>query len=229
LHDVVALDQLRAARPGQQEYPRLGRMPHADRAIGIDCTDAGGNTLKIATSTMFSQPLIDAQITPLATPTIDTLSEFGAVVVWSNFPFGDPNGVGNVLADFVDQGGGVVIATYAFSSIWRLTGRITGPGYSPFNHFNNPTDTSGMIDFASSNTAHPIMAGVTQTQSYFENSNYTNPELTAGATLIAVDTAGNRVVAVNENERIVGISIFPGTFLPEGIARLFANAVNFLR
>jgi hypothetical protein len=169
---------------------------------------------------------IDVRFT---TPTLDTLSEYGAVVVWSNFPFGDPNGLGNVLADYVDQGGGVAIATYAFSSIWRLTGRITAPGYSPFNHFGNPTGTSGMIDFANSKTAHPIMAGVTQTQPYFENSNYTNPDLTAGATLIAVDTAGNRVVAVNENERIVGISIFPGTFLPEGIARLFANAVTFLR
>jgi len=34
--------------------------------VGNTCTDAAGNILKIATSTQFSQPIIDSQITPVA-------------------------------------------------------------------------------------------------------------------------------------------------------------------
>jgi hypothetical protein len=67
---------------------------------------------------------------------------------------------------------------------------------------------------------------VTSAQHYFTNFNYTNPALTAGSTLIAVDTAGNRVVAVNAANRVVGLSVFPGF---GDMGRLFANALNFLR
>jgi hypothetical protein len=69
------------------------------------------------------------------------------------------------------------------------------------------------------------MQGVTAVP-YFTNSNYTNPPLTAGGVLIAVDTAGNRVVAVNPTNRVVGVSIFPGF---GDMGQLFANALNFIR
>jgi hypothetical protein len=158
-------------------------------------------------------------------PTLATLSAFGAVLVWSNEPFSQPDVLGNVLADYVDQGGGVVLATYSFSTSWHVTGRITTPGYSPFTVDSSPTTPSGVLDLGHSNTSHPIMQGVTAT-SYFVNLNYTNPPLTAGSVLIAVDTAGNNVVAINPTNRVVGISIFPG-FGDMGL--LFANAINFIR
>ena len=82
-----------------------------------------------------------------------------------------------------------------------------------------------MLDLAASNTAHPIMEGVSAGP-YFTNSNYTNPELAPGASLIAVDTFGNRVVAVNGSGRVVGISIYPGF---GDMGRLFTNAVTFVR
>jgi len=42
---------------------------------GNTCTDAGGNTIKIATSTQFSQPVIDAQVTPVATQVVTGLQK----------------------------------------------------------------------------------------------------------------------------------------------------------
>ncbi len=163
-------------------------------------------------------------------PTLDELSGFGGVLVWSNSQFGQPQALGDVLANFVDQGGGVVLATYSFSSIWRITGRITTDGYSPFSVFDGNVTTSGRLDLANSNTNHPLLDGVTATQNaYFTNFNYTNPSLTPGATLVAVDTDGNNVVAVSASNRVVGVSIFPGFPVPAEINRLFANALNFVR
>jgi hypothetical protein len=158
-------------------------------------------------------------------PDLTTLSSFGAVLVWSNFPFGQPDALGNVLADYVDQGGGVVLATYVFSSPWRIGGRITTTGYSPFTTTAFLQNTSGQLSLTNSNMSHPIMQGVTN-QFYFANFNYTNPGLTSGSTLIAVDTAGNNVVAVNQTNRVVGVSIYPGF---GNMGQLFANALNFLR
>jgi hypothetical protein len=165
-----------------------------------------------------------------APPTLATLSEYGAALVWTNSAPSQPDAVGNLLADFVDQGGGVVLATYSLSEPWRVSGRIMTDGYSPFLVSNARFTTSGRIDFANSNTAHPILTGVTtQSGNYFTNSNFTNPPLTAGASLIAVDTAGNRVIAVNPSSRVVGMAIFPGFTLPAEIQRVFANAVDFVR
>ena len=159
------------------------------------------------------------------TPTLTSLANFSAVFVWSNNAFSDPVALGNVLANFVDQGGGVVLATYCFSSTWQISGRIETAGYSPFAVSTSFQSTSGVLNLAKSNTAHPIMQGVTAA-SYFENSNYTNPALTAGSVLLAVDTAGNNVVAINATNRVVGVSIYPG-FGDMGL--LFANALNFVR
>lgn len=158
-------------------------------------------------------------------PTLASLADFGAILVWSNFPFSQPDALGNVLADYVDQGGGLVLATYVFSQPWRIGGRITTAGYSPFAVSDARFTTSGQLDLAKSNTSHPILQGVTA-EVYFANGNYTNPALTQGATLIAIDTAGNRVVALNPTNRVVGVSIFPGF---GNMGRLFANALNFVR
>jgi len=160
-----------------------------------------------------------------AAPALASLSNFSAVLVWSNYPYGDPVGLGNVLADFVDAGGGVVLATYSFTQSWRIDGRILTPGYSPFGVSPSASGCTGELSLANSNTSSALMQGVSAGP-YFCNYNYTNPPLQAGATVVAVDTAGNRVVAVSQSNRVVGISIFPGF---GDMGQLFANALNFVR
>lgn len=191
---------------------------HCDTAASI-------RTALINTGLIAAQDLTEINACG-APPSLATLSDYGAVLVWSNFSFQQPDALGNVLADFVDQGGGVVLATYVFSQPWRIGGRITTAGYSPFTVSDVRFTTSGVLDLGNSNTNHPILQGVTSTQHYFTNSNYTNPALTPGSALIAVDTAGNRVVGVNSSNRVVGVSVFPGF---GDMGRLFANALNFVR
>ncbi len=202
----------------------VGRIRLAGGRIGLlHCDSAGAiRAAMLATGLVTNDELVERDVcgTP---PTLAQLSELGSVLVWSNFPFGQRDALGDVLADYVDQGGGVVLATYAFSQPWAVGGRIATANYTPFLVSDNRRDTANMLDLAASNTAHPIMAGV-PAGPYFENQNYVNPDLTPGASLIAVDTQGNRVVAVKG--RIVGISIFPGF---GDMGRLFTNAVLFVR
>jgi hypothetical protein len=192
--------------------------------LNCDSTGSVRNAL-VATGLIALEDLtdLDACGTP---PTLATLSDFGAVMVWTNFSPSQPDALGNVLADYVDQGGGLILATYSFSQPWRVGGRIiTGAGYSPFGVSDARFTTSGQLDLAHSDTTNPILQGV-GTNFYFTNGNYTNPVLTTGAILIAVDTAGNRVVAQNATGRVIGISIYPGF---GDMGRLFANAINFVR
>jgi len=191
--------------------------------IHCDSTAALRNAL-VGTHTIDVADLTDINACS-STPTLTSLSDFGAVIVWSNNSLYQPDALGNILADFVDQGGGVLLATYTLSQSWRIGGRILNSGYSPFLVSSATQSTAGRLDLTRSNTNHPIMAGVTNA-TYFQNSNYTNPPLNTGATLIAVDTSGNRVVAISQSNRVVGISIYPGY---GDMGTLFANALNFIR
>ncbi len=49
------------------------------------------------------------------TPTLAELQQYSAVLVFSNYTFSDNVALGDVLADYADAGGGVVVATFAFN------------------------------------------------------------------------------------------------------------------
>src|SRR5262249_47245043 len=82
---------------------------------------------------------------------------YDAVIVANNQPFGDPVATGNALADYVDQGGGVIMTLASFIATWDIRGRFLTDGYMPFNLGSGPTagPTLGAFD-----ASHPIMAGV---------------------------------------------------------------------
>jgi hypothetical protein len=80
-------------------------------------------------------------------PTLDFLTgNYDCVIVWANFAFFDNVAYGNVLADFVDAGGNVVLGSFCtYTSGNFLSGRIMTAGYSPVwsptgsNHFSDST------------------------------------------------------------------------------------------
>src|SRR5438105_9015030 len=61
----------------------------------------------VATGRFGQVDIIDAGST---TPTLAQLLAYKSVFVWSDTSFADPTALGNNLADYVDGGGGVVIA-----------------------------------------------------------------------------------------------------------------------
>jgi subtilisin family serine protease len=93
------------------------------------------------------------------TPTLDQLRPYNSVIVADNDLFADPTAVGDVLADYADAGGGVVLTLAAFIDGWQLSGRFESDAYDPFNIGIGPLTSSSLGTFDAS---HPIMQGVTK-------------------------------------------------------------------
>jgi hypothetical protein len=72
---------------------------------------------------------------PLATPTLATLQQFDSVMVWTDCFLSDSVSFGNVLADYIDGGGHVVVTAHAWwpfttqGLYWYNRGRFTDGGY----------------------------------------------------------------------------------------------------
>lgn len=114
-----------------------------------------------------------------STPSLSTLLDYDAVLVFSNYGFFDSVALGDVLADYVDVGGGVVLATFAwYGPSFDLEGRIM-TDYSPFEQADVNLYTTA--DLGSYTSSHPIMEGVSAVSEYYRD----NVTLTAGAELVA--------------------------------------------
>jgi hypothetical protein len=138
---------------------------------------------------------IGGPVTDTDTPTLDELIPYDALFVWGSGTW-DGTAFGNVLADYVELGGGVVIAVFGQrdSPLVGVTGRMLTEGYLAY--------TPAGYDFADVrlgeviDPGHPIMAGVTS----FGGTSVAFHQGTAAptATLIASLSNGKPLVAVLE-------------------------------
>lgn len=80
------------------------------------------------------------------TPEWEDVENYEAILVYGEEPFGDPDGLGDLLADFVDAGGGVAVAGNAFAGPGNaLGGRFVAEGYMPFTTGGTPSGPSGPL------------------------------------------------------------------------------------
>ena len=146
-----------------------------------------------------------------ATPSLATLDAYGSVMVYSDSPgFQDATTLGNNLANYVDQGHGVVVACFANAGTdIRLGGRFVTGGYMPILPLsqNEYTDlTLGTIHHPGS----PIFSGVTSF-----NGGSSSFYGTGGLAPGAIDDAdwSNGVPLVAEfdsfNADVVALNFFP--------------------
>ncbi|MFV2015121.1 MAG: hypothetical protein ACC656_06825, partial [Candidatus Heimdallarchaeota archaeon] len=63
------------------------------------------------------------------TPTIAELTPYDVIFAWTDFSISDSIGVGNVLADYIDAGGSLIISSGLFSPGYNVTGRFQSDGY----------------------------------------------------------------------------------------------------
>jgi hypothetical protein len=142
----------------------------------------------------------------LATPTLDELLPYDAVGTHSAARFADPNALGNILADYVDSGGGIVLANFCFADDgFGLTGRVMTGDYA--------TLTLGSAMFVTQSLgwydpAHPVMSGVTSVQDYYR----TVPSLCPGAESVANWADGLPYAGVSANQKVVGLNQYPGAY-----------------
>jgi len=158
----------------------------------------------------------------VGTPELATLLPYDAVIVWSNTSFDDAVTMGDVLADYVDAGGGVVIALFANTSPnanrylegrWQETagGYIAIPQNGGFTH--ETTASLGEV----LEPGHPIMEGVGTfvndvgigTLGPFGAWRPTQTAVTAGSQIIARYDDGKTLIVVAPNPSVVELGFHP--------------------
>jgi hypothetical protein len=136
-----------------------------------------------------------------STPSLATLLNYDTVLVWSDSIFFNPVALGDVLADYVDLGGGVVMATFSwYGPSYDLEGRMM-TDYSPFlPAASNLYTTANLGTYDSS---HPIMQGVTAISEYYRD------DVTLATDAVQIAAWDDGVPFVATKGRVVGMTLFP--------------------
>ena len=146
------------------------------------------------------------------TPSLVMLKQYNAVLIYSNAStYNNPAEWGDVLADYADYGGGVVLAAFTFAAqggTLGIDGRISTEGYLPFTQISASSGYN--LTLVADDTSDPILNGV----NYFhggESSYLCNVGLASGANLIAHWSNEIPLVATKQISagRVVGLNFFP--------------------
>ena len=160
------------------------------------------------------------------TPSLAQLQQYDSVLYWTNYYPADAVGLGNLLADYVDQGGIVVRATFIGQEVPDL-GRITSAGYAPFTTGRGDAYNSACLGVSAN---HAIMASVNALCAPYYRGDW-QASLAPGAQLLASWDDGRAFVGINANQNVIDISLFPNVAMhghATGDYRtLFANALAF--
>jgi hypothetical protein len=167
------------------------------------------------------------------TPTLAVLSPYQAVLVYSGYPFFDPSALGDVLADYYDGGGRVVLAPGANCLNFELGGRFVSDGYMVLGIGGVdpafPFDALGVVAEPNS----PLIAGVGAMSSQKSVQCLGSP--LAGATVVASWAGGRPLIVrgVVGGRNRVDLNLFPpsdaaaaGFWVGDG-ARILAIALKF--
>ena len=177
---------------------------------------------------MVASVSIGGPVTASFTPTLADLMAYDAVFVWGSGAW-DGTAFGNVLASYVEAGGGVVISVFAQrpDSATGLTGRIATAGYLPYvpSSYLFADVTLGAVPMP----AHPIMQGVMR----FGGTSVATHDgpIAPGAMLVAALSNGRPLVATLEPAagRTVLLGFYPVRLWDTATdgSRLMANALRW--
>jgi hypothetical protein len=188
----------------------------------------------LSTGLFNSVAIINAGTT---TPTLAELQAFDAVITWSNLNYQDAVGLGNVMADYVDGGGGVVVAVFANAT--TATARVLGGRWDAggYEIIDAPgTSSTGAASLGSILVpGHPIMQGVNTFAGGTSSFRPSTTAVTAGSTRIAEWSDGRTLVAVGASPHRADLGFYPpsnavsSTWWDQNTdgARLMANALVY--
>ncbi len=215
---------------GQQVSATLSLRNTGDSPLDVSLQRGGHRALLLTTRSDLSEILpllreipevggVDVWDAALRTPDLAALKPYASVMtVFSYTRALDPERLGNVLADYVDQGGGVVLTLPSLLRGAEVRGRFLAEGYSPLNLGFGSIERISLGTF---DATHPIMAGVRSLQG--DEIAFTSPA--AGATLVASWNPPQPLVATKGHVVAVNLFASPPGYSYGDVPRLLANAL----
>lgn len=129
-------------------------------AYANSCNVNDVQTKLIASGRFGSVDIIEVKA---STPVLADLTPYDALLTWTNLSYNDAIALGDVFADYVDAGGGVVVATFATSTTTNnryLAGRWITGGYEVIQTQSGNTASSSSLGTILQ-PGNPLMNGVT--------------------------------------------------------------------
>lgn len=153
---------------------------------------------------------VDIFLASTGTPTLAELQAYDAVIVWSNVNFSNAAALGDVLADYVDAGGGVVIAVFANSTTTAnrsLTGRWVAGTYNIIPPaLGNQSGASSLGSILEA--GHPMADGVSSISATTASRPLTTL-INAGCEKIATWADGKTLMATHPLQNRCDIGLYP--------------------
>lgn len=144
-----------------------------------------------------------------ATPTLDQLLIYDSVMCWTNILPDDRDAWGDVMADYVDAGGGVVVTVFG-NSWYKLGGRWATGGYELFAGGIGWTTGQANLGIVH-DPHHPVMSGVDTFNGGPGSFRPTTTLLANGVTLVAEWSDGKVLVAEGANPSRIDLGMFPAS------------------
>jgi len=156
---------------------------------------------------------VDVISAQTSTPLAGDIAKYDAVLVYSNFAFSDSVALGNLLADYVDQGKGVVIAVFGIVTYFPNSyprGRFIGSGTDYYAITPGSRQYSPALDLVAVNTTHEILKGVEKFNGGADSFR-SSGDIVKGATLIATWSNKSPLIATREinGTRRADLNFFP--------------------
>ncbi len=159
-----------------------------------------------------------------STPTLPELQAHDVVLLWTGAPWADAGGLGDVLADYIDSGGAVLLAAPALVAGQGPEGRFAAEGYSPVVS-GAAGAVAGDVDLGASDADHPALLGLADVR--FPDAGQGDPGLAPAGELVAVDSAGHLVAASTCDRSVIAVNLRPQD-LALGEPQASADAATFL-
>jgi hypothetical protein len=133
-------------------------------------------------------------------PSLEYISQFDAVMTWTNVDYSSATDIGNRLADYVDAGGGVVVPMFANSStaVNRQLGGRWDATYQIIPQGGGNLSTGGVQGIGTPDDPnHPILASVNSFLGGTSSFRPVSTAFTAHGVRVAPWTDGKTLVAVS--------------------------------
>lgn len=181
---------------------------------------------------------IDAVDMGSSVPALATLQQYDAVLMWSDVSrsgCGDPNGIGNVMAQYIDSGGGVVMMLpyYLNYSSYSISGDFYAR-YALVNQAGSMSNYRG-VSLGTKTEMHPVLEGIstvgTPGGTCYQRSSLSASDLRNGGRIVANWSDGRGMVVVGSpggHNRVDFNMYTPSSDLSSGCLDAKSNAYSLI-